>query len=104
MQTQPNTNPLKIVLGAPRPGALSAMESQSTQIIAEPFPINRTIRWTPETQSNAMPAVGLVVTQDVLRGVCRHVSQDLSREFGGFLLGNRYACLETGYEYVLIDN
>jgi proteasome lid subunit RPN8/RPN11 len=94
----------KITLGLPKPSTSTTVTSPVTDAIAEPFPFNRTIRWTPRTAPTASPAVQFVVTQEVLVAVCEHVAGDLSREFGGFLLGNRYVCSQTGIEYVLIDN
>jgi len=99
-----DANLLKIILGSPRPSGPLAPGPRATEVIAEPFPLNRCIRWMPENLSGIDPPFSLVVTQDVLSAVCRHVAEDLSREFGGFLLGNRYVCPQSACEYVLIDN
>lgn len=73
------------------------------------FPDERTIHWTPkhprwaERGRGASPEdVSLVVAQEVLIGTSRHVSQSVTRELGGFLLGNRYRC-PSGRNYVIID-
>jgi proteasome lid subunit RPN8/RPN11 len=71
-------------------------------VIEEPFPEARAVVWRPRTAGRA-PATAFVVTQEVFRGVNRHVSRTLERELGGFLLGNRYRCPNTGREYVVVD-
>jgi proteasome lid subunit RPN8/RPN11 len=45
----------------------------------------------------------IVITPDVLSQTSRHVAGDLEKERGGFLLGNRYRCPNTGREYIVID-
>jgi proteasome lid subunit RPN8/RPN11 len=45
----------------------------------------------------------IVITPDVLSQTSRHVAGDLENERGGFLLGNRYRCPNTGREYIVID-
>lgn len=81
------------------------------RIVHAPFPKFRTIQWIPRTlpEASVEPddyspnAVDIVITQEVLLAVNRHVAQTLERELGGFLLGNRYRCSETGRNYIIID-
>lgn len=79
-------------------------------VLDAPFPTLRTLHWVPqnlpvtnEHRGDEPDAVAIVVTQDVLLAVNQHVGQTLSRELGGFLLGNRYRCPNSGRNYVIID-
>lgn len=79
-------------------------ELQPPNINKEPFP-QRLLHWKPSGKPEPQSApVSVIVTQDVLERVNRHVSQDLRRELGGFLLGNRYVCPNSKKTYVRIDD
>jgi proteasome lid subunit RPN8/RPN11 len=85
-----------IALGRPVPaGALA-------HVIDAPFPERRTIHWLPPDRVTT-DEVSIVITPDVLLQTSRHVAQTLAHEMGGFLLGNRYRCPNTGREYIIID-
>lgn len=71
-------------------------------IIEAPFPDRRAIHWVPPDRVT-VDEFSIVVTPEVLLETSRHVSQTLEHERGGFLLGNRYRCPNTGREYVIID-
>ena len=101
--TQHNTGP-KIILGTQKTESMAVVKVQAAEVIAEPFPEQRLLKWHPWPSAAASSAFSLVVTQDVLKAVCQHVAADLSREYGGFLFGNRYQCPQSGREYVLIDD
>lgn len=75
-------------------------------VIEAPFPESRLLRWMPEhEQGERGPEneIALVVTQEVLVEVNRHVSRSLDHELGGFLLGNLYRCPNTDRRYLVID-
>lgn len=75
-------------------------------VIEAPFPEARLLRWTPEREhGEAAPEndIALVVTQEVIAEVARHLSRTLDRELGGFLLGNLYRCPNSGRKYLVID-
>jgi proteasome lid subunit RPN8/RPN11 len=75
-------------------------------VIEAPFPESRLLRWLPEhEQGEKGPEneIALVVTQEVLVEVNRHVSRSLEHELGGFLLGNLYRCPNTERRYLVID-
>jgi proteasome lid subunit RPN8/RPN11 len=77
-----------------------------SKVIGENFPTNRSLHLIPE---DVIPhpagevRVDIVVTEDVLLATSQHVAQDTSRELGGFLLGNRYQCPNSGKPYLVID-
>ena len=78
-------------------------------VIEEPFPTGRTYHWIPISSHTNKPcqgeaAIPLLVTQEVLEAITRHVSTSLEYEIGGFLLGNYYRCPNSSRDYVLIDN
>jgi proteasome lid subunit RPN8/RPN11 len=78
-------------------------ELQPPNVHTEPFP-QRLLHWKPVGEDEPRPApVSVVVTQEVLKKVNQHVSQDLKKELGGFLLGNRYVCPNSKHTYVRID-
>lgn len=84
------------------------MESNSSSLVIEaPFPSRRTRRWKPKKDIDRVnafpPAVSVVFSQEVLVGVDQHLSLSLEYEAGGFLLGNRYCCPNSGRNYVIID-
>lgn len=75
-------------------------------VIEAPFPESRLLRWMPVREPGEQAPendIALVVTQEVLVDVNRHVSRTLDRELGGFLLGNLYRCPNTGRHYLAID-
>ena len=71
-------------------------------LIEEPFPEARSLLWRPKA-AGGPPAPALLITQEAFLAVNRHVAETLERELGGFLLGNRYRCPNSGLEYVIID-
>lgn len=71
-------------------------------VLVSPFPERRTIHWMPPDRATT-DSFSIVVSSEVLLQTSRHVAQSLERELGGFLLGNRYRCPNTGREYVVID-
>lgn len=78
-------------------------ELQPPNIHSEPFP-QRLLHWKPGGKAEPPSAASsIIVTQEVLESVNRHVSQDLKRELGGFLLGNRYICPNSKRHYIRID-
>jgi proteasome lid subunit RPN8/RPN11 len=78
-------------------------ELQPPDVHSEPFP-RRLLHWKPSGKAEPQPGpISIVVTQEVLESVNRHVSRDLQRELGGFLLGNRYFCPNSKHSYVRID-
>jgi proteasome lid subunit RPN8/RPN11 len=88
------------------PGATPARARGFYAPIEAPFPETRLLRWAPEGgDSSFHPAhdVALVVTQEVFTRINRHLASSLDRELGGFLLGNRYRCPNSGREYVVVD-
>ncbi|MBI1353552.1 MAG: hypothetical protein GC160_04345 [Acidobacteria bacterium] len=71
---------------------------------AAPFPRARLYLWEPESGRTApRPDTPLLVSQEVLLGASRHVSEDVRREMGGFLLGNRFRDPNEDFEYLIID-
>jgi len=69
-----------------------------------PFPPEGAYLWRSNEGRPATPPLApIVVAQDVLRAANAHVSQSDEYEIGGFLLGNRCRCPDTGVEYVIID-
>jgi proteasome lid subunit RPN8/RPN11 len=79
-------------------------ELQPPNIHREPFP-QRLLHWKPSGRPEPQSSpISIIVTQDVLERVNRHVSQDLRLELGGFLLGNRYVCPNSKKTYVQIDD
>lgn len=72
------------------------------KIIEAPFPERRTLHWLPPDQIT-MEDFSIVVTSEVILQTSKHVAQTLEHERGGFLLGNRYQCPNTGREYIIID-
>jgi proteasome lid subunit RPN8/RPN11 len=82
----------------------------AVSVLEAPFPALRTIHWTPQGftaqgngQGDESGPTAIVITQEVLLAVNRHAAQNLERELGGFLLGNRYRCSSTHRSYVIID-
>lgn len=71
-------------------------------LIIAPFPERRIIHWLPHDGATS-EAYSILVSSEVLLQTSHHVAQSLQRELGGFLLGNRYRCPNTGREYVIID-
>lgn len=79
-------------------------EEMKFRIRELPFPSDSTYLWrSSEERPAAPPFVPVVVAQDVLRAANAHVSQSDEYEIGGFLLGNRCRCPNTGVEYIIID-
>src|SRR5688500_6281891 len=76
--------------------------SSLPEILEAPFPERRTIHWLPPDHMTT-ESFSIVITPDVLLQTSRHVAGDLEHERGGFLLGNRYRCPNTGREYIIID-
>lgn len=76
-----------------------------TEYNEKPFPINM-LQWNVEEdfKNVSPPNFDLIVSQEVLVEVNRHVSETLNRELGGFLLGNRYYCPIRKRDYIQIDN
>lgn len=72
------------------------------EVLEAPFPERRTLHWVPPDRVTT-DEFSIVVTSDVLLQTNRHVAQTLEHERGGFLLGNRYRCPNTGREYIIID-
>jgi len=78
--------------------------THSSEAISQPFPSERTYHWLPkEAAASKGPEIALVVSQDVLNAVQRQVGESLDYEIGGFLLGNRYRCPNSGVDYVVVD-
>jgi proteasome lid subunit RPN8/RPN11 len=91
-----------IILGAQKPAA-GRMEEPPV-VYSVPFPDKRTHLWIPNSaRGERPPEIALVVAQEVMQRVNHHVGQSLDHEIGGFLLGNRYRCPNSGTEYVVID-
>ena len=99
----------RIVLGQSNPETSedngSSCAEPGLQTLSDPFPGGRTLRWiprdTPDAKFSEEPR--LVITQDVLVAIDRYTRCSPEFEVGGFLLGNRYRCPNTGIAYVLID-
>jgi proteasome lid subunit RPN8/RPN11 len=93
----------KIVLGYQKEAA-AAQPAREPEIHLLPFPEARVYRWAPAFAAQADSSdIAIVVSQEVLLGVNEHVRESLDREIGGFLLGNRYRCPNSGRDYVVID-
>ncbi|MBK6315473.1 MAG: hypothetical protein IPF53_14560 [Blastocatellia bacterium] len=78
----------------------------ASAVIEAPFPESRLLRWMPEHEQGEKGQeneIALVVTQEVIVDVNRHVSRSLDHELGGFLLGNLYRCPNTDRRYLVID-
>lgn len=105
MSDQQVANPKRVMLGR------AVTLGSAARVVEAPFPKFRTIQWVPqsvpdpdeEPTSDSPNIVEMVITQEVLLAVNRHVAQTLERELGGFLLGNRYSCPDTQRNYVVID-
>jgi proteasome lid subunit RPN8/RPN11 len=68
------------------------------------FPDFRSVLWQPVSAVGAPPSdVPFFVTQEILFATNRHVGEDKRTELGGFLLGTRYRCPDSGREFVVID-
>lgn len=93
-----------ITLGAPRRMSADEMSAVESRIIEENFPKHRTLHLKPIDDA---PQLGdyseIVVTEEVLLATAHHVAQDLTKESGGFLLGNRYECPNTNRNYIIVD-
>jgi proteasome lid subunit RPN8/RPN11 len=92
---EPSSKRGRIRLGQPAGGVLEA-----------PFPEGRIVRRTPVLDAGDEPIEpnpALIVTREVIDAVNRHVGETLERELGGFLLGNRYRCPNSGRAYVIVD-
>lgn len=100
VEESPHANETPDVIETP------AVGPDVTALIEAPFPEARLLRWMPEREPGEKAPeneVALVVTQEVLVDVNRHVSRTLDRELGGFLLGNLYLCPNTDRQYLMID-
>lgn len=74
------------------------------RVIEDNFPEQRVLHLKPDSNEPPTGArVEIVVTKEVLFETTNHVSQDTSKESGGFLLGNRYECPNTKREYIILD-
>jgi proteasome lid subunit RPN8/RPN11 len=90
-------------------GDTANFQENSAAAIESPFPKMRTLILRPNEsfglnnnfESGEM--VDIVITEEVLLETFRHVSQDTSKELGGFLLGNRYLCPNSLRPYIVID-
>jgi proteasome lid subunit RPN8/RPN11 len=84
---------------------------EGPKVVEEHFPYNQTVLWQPVAQGakagagkgDGTPPVSVVVTQEVLLQVNRHVAQTLDHEVGGFLIGDHCRCPESGREFIMID-
>ena len=70
---------------------------------AAPFPTERLIHWVPAAGPQSGKGAATLMSQDVLQSVNREVMASLTHEVGGFLLGNRYRCPNSGRQYIIID-
>ena len=81
--------------------------SRDAEVLTEPMPTARAIRWRPASAPTAdgeEPAGhALFITQGALRETTRHVWTAPEQEVLGFLFGRRYVCPETGASYVVIS-
>lgn len=78
---------------------------KKVEFIDEPFPYEKLHHWQIKDGFTDVPSpdFDVVITQDVLIGVNRHVAETLDCELGGFLLGNRYHCSIRKRDYIKID-
>src|SRR4051794_23561374 len=67
-----------------------------------PFPDRLVVHWLPPDVAMT-EGFSIIITSEVLLHTSRHVARSLTQELGGFLLGNRYRCPNTGREYIIID-
>jgi proteasome lid subunit RPN8/RPN11 len=115
----PENNQKRIAYGRLKRTEQVGTGVEPPQVIEMPFPYERTLLWKPRSVAESVESYGgegesnnsnmgqshvlLVVAQEVLLKVSKHVATTLDRELGGFLLGNRYRCPNTEREYVIID-
>ena len=93
-----------IQLGAARRMSAEEMSAVESRIIEENFPTQRTLHLMPNDDAPQLSDYSeIVVTEEVLLATAHHVAQDLTKESGGFLLGNRYECPNTHRNYIIVD-
>jgi proteasome lid subunit RPN8/RPN11 len=100
--TMPPASPGKGELPGSKSGSRPFVDDART--LTAPFPFARVYRWIPQAAHGTQPPdAAIVVTQEVLAAVDDHVAASLDREIGGFLLGTRFRCPDSGLHYVVID-
>ncbi|CAN5236754.1 hypothetical protein BH10ACI1_BH10ACI1_04130 [soil metagenome] len=93
-----------ITLGVPRRLSPDELAAEEARIIEENFPKHRSLHLKPNGgMEEKGEHIEIVVTEEVLLATAHHVAQDMTKESGGFLLGNRYECPNTHRQYIVID-
>ena len=93
-----------MTLGARRRLSPDELSAEDARIIEENFPKQRTLHLRPNGGAiQKSDRNDIVVTEEVLLATAHHVAQDMTKESGGFLLGNRYECPNTKMQYIIVD-
>jgi proteasome lid subunit RPN8/RPN11 len=101
-----DNNPGGEVIPALSPDSVAPLLTSDSEpsVSFEPFPERRCYFWVPDSAPSWQQTdTAILISQRILTRVNQVVGVSLSEEIGGFLLGNRYRCPNTGRNYIIID-